>query len=101
MVPMPPWLSRFLRLDSAEMTFLRIDSAGTTAPTEVVYEHPAKPCVVTGCDGTMYLHDRMTDAEAPHTLAFPWHATWVCAQDASHFEVIPETEYRQIASKCR
>jgi hypothetical protein len=98
MGPMPAWLSRFLRLDSAEMTFLRIDSA---EPTELVYEHPAKPCVVTGCDGTMYFHDRMTDGEAPHTFARRWYATWVCAQDEKHFEIIPEAEYFQIASKCR
>ena len=83
MAPTPPWSSRFLRKDGAETT-------------ERVYEHPAKPCTVAGCDGTMYFHDRMTEAAAPHTLEFPWYATWVCAQDAGHFEVIPEAEYREI-----
>ena len=61
------------------------------------YEHPAKACTVAGCNGTMFFHDRMTTAGAPHTLELPWHATWVCAQDERHFEVILEAEYRQIA----
>ena len=55
-----------------------------------------KPCTATGCSDTMELHDAMPASPAPHTLELPWFATWVCAQDSSHFEVVTHQEYREI-----
>ena len=60
------------------------------------YEPPVKSCTVADCNGTMFFHDRMNTATGP-PLELPWYATWVCAQNQRHFEVIPEAEYRQIA----
>lgn len=55
-----------------------------------------KPCPVVGCGGTMYFHHPLTVADAPHTLEWPWHATWVCAQDGGHFEVVSEAGYSEV-----
>ena len=37
-----------------------------------------KPCTFGGCGGTMHFKPRLREADAPHTLEWPWHATWVC-----------------------
>lgn len=55
-----------------------------------------KPCPADGCAGAMYFHHPLTVADAPHTLEWPWHATWVCAQDCRHFEVVSEAGYSEI-----
>lgn len=44
-----------------------------------------RPCTVAGCKGTMYFHDRRESADAPHTLEWPWYATWVCAENPRTF----------------
>jgi hypothetical protein len=55
-----------------------------------------KPCVAPGCSGTMYFQERLAVAQAPHTLEWPWHATWVCAENSAHFQIISESERREI-----
>jgi hypothetical protein len=65
-------------------------------------------CVVAGCNGIMSLHEPLIKADAPHTLEWPWYATWVCEQNSAHIQVITNSEYaeirrllRQQASKTR
>ena len=64
----------------------------------IASERPSlsKHCTVAGCDGTMHFHDQRVEAPAPHTLEWSWHATWVCARDSTHFEVVPNGDFRQI-----
>jgi hypothetical protein len=54
-----------------------------------------RPCPVAGCKGTMYFHDRREPADAPHTLEWPWYATWVCAENPAHFQLVTDAEYRE------
>ena len=54
-----------------------------------------------GCDGTMYFHDRREPAYAPHTLEWRWYATWVCAENSAHFELITDAEYRELRERDR
>ena len=61
---------RILDIDGADTSFL------------------SKPCVVTGCSGTMYLHEPMEEPPAPTHLEFPTCTMWVCATDAAHTEVL-------------
>jgi hypothetical protein len=53
-------------------------------------------CVVAGCNGIMSLHEPLEVADAPHTLEWPWHATWVCEQNSAHIQVIANSEYAEI-----
>jgi hypothetical protein len=64
------------------------------AHQELVYKegNPKKCCTVAGCHGLMHFHNRRLEEGGE----WPWYATWVCERDFSHFEVIPEAEYRQI-----
>lgn len=57
---------------------------------------PARACVVTGCFGTMYLHDPLDDTEGPRHLDFPRYAAWVCASDPSHTELVSLREWSDI-----
>jgi hypothetical protein len=61
---------------------------------ELVYKegNPKKFCSVAGCHGMMHFHSRRVEEPGE----WPWYASWVCARDSSHFEVIPEGEDRQI-----
>jgi hypothetical protein len=43
----------------------------------------------------MYFHHPLTVADAPHTLEWPWHATWVCAHDCLDFELVSEGGYSE------
>ena len=40
------------------------------------------------CGGTMRFRPRPQEAAAPHTLEWPWWATWVCDKDPAHIEVL-------------
>jgi len=60
------------------------DSTGRILRIEV----PSKPCVVPGCAGTMHFHERLEVAKAPHTLEWPWYASWQCTKDSAHIELI-------------
>ena len=53
-------------------------------------------CVVAGCNGTMLLHEPPNEANAPHTLEWPWYATWVCEQNSAHIQVITATQYAEL-----
>ena len=59
----------------------------------------SKPCIVADCTGTMQFHDRREVAHGPHTLEWPWHATWVCTHDSTHVHVISHAEYREIIAR--
>ena len=59
---------------------------------EPVAESRPKHCSAPGCGGPMKFHPRQREADAPHTLEWPWHATWVCEKDASHFQVATSRE---------
>jgi hypothetical protein len=58
-------------------------------------------CIVDGCSGTMLLHEPLREAEAPHTLEWPWHATWVCEQNSAHIEVITLRDYAELRRRLR
>ena len=47
----------------------------------------SKPCTVPGCGGTMRFKPPLNEAGAPHTLEWPWRATWVCSGNPAHFEI--------------
>jgi hypothetical protein len=51
-----------------------------------------KPCTVSGCTGTMHFHSRRDVALAEHTLEWPWYASWVCAANPAHFQLITDAE---------
>jgi hypothetical protein len=48
--------------------------------------------VVRGCTGTMVFHKALDDADAPHTLEWPWYATWQCTQDPAHIQLTSRGE---------
>ena len=78
MAPTPSWSSRLFN----------------SADTDRVQDsYPIKPCSVPGCEGKMHLREPMTVADAPHTLELPWQASWVCAHDSAHTELVPRDEY--------
>ena len=81
------WLSRMLRR--------RHDRRGGGVDDRAHLQRQ-KPCAVSGCGGTMQLRDARREAEAPHTLEWPWLATWVCDRDRAHDEVVAEPEYRNL-----
>lgn len=56
---------------------------------------PTKACTVTGCTGTMYLHEPIDEAPVPAHLEFPRYATWVCAENPAHVEVLTLDEWRE------
>jgi hypothetical protein len=43
----------------------------------------------------MYFHDRREPADAPHTLEWPWYASWVCVENPAHFQLVTDAEYRE------
>lgn len=53
-------------------------------------------CVVAGCNGIMSLREPLKEADAPHTLEWPWHATSVCEENSAHTQVITNSEYAEI-----
>jgi hypothetical protein len=67
----------------------RIQEADTTLPDDI----PSRACTVTGCTGTMYLHDPIEDLPPPSHLEFPRYATWVCAQDSAHVELLTFSQW--------
>jgi len=81
--------------------FLRIEDADTT-PQPVAHRNkvtPSKPCVVPGCAGTMVFHKRLDVddvPDAPHTLEWPWRASWQCTEDSTHVQLLSSGEEREI-----
>ena len=69
---------------------------------DVLYpQMPSKPCTVAGCEGMMRFHPRQPEASAPHTLEWPWRATWVCDKDTAHFEVATDDEDAAVSRRPR
>jgi hypothetical protein len=60
---------------------------------------PTKPCTFGGCAGTMRFNPRLKEAGAPHTLEWPWHPTWVCGDNAAHFEIGTAEDEREAARR--
>ena len=58
-----------------------------------------KPCTFDGCGATMHFKPRLKEAGAPHTLEWPWQATWLCRENAAHFEVAPAADEREAARR--
>ena len=69
----------------------RIGEADATLPDDV----PSRACTIAGCSGTMYLHDPMQDPPGPTHLEFPTYATWVCANDPTHVELLALRQWSQ------
>jgi len=63
------------------------------APDKVVLK---KSCSVDGCSGIMQFHDANVEAAGPHTLEWPWYATWVCSAQPSHIEIVTNEDYAKI-----
>ena len=61
----------------------------------------SKPCVVDGCNGTMFFHERLNAPDAPHTLEFPWYASWRCGKDSTHWQLISRDEEDELRGKSR
>jgi len=61
---------------------------------ETIGEPPARNCAVPGCGGRMTFHPRQLEAAGPHTLEWPWHATWVCETSPAHIEFATPAEER-------
>jgi hypothetical protein len=68
---------------------LRIEGADTTLPDDV----PTRACTVTGCTGTMYLQGPIEDLPPPAHLEFPRYATWGCAENPAHVELLTLNEW--------
>jgi hypothetical protein len=69
-----------------------------------VWAFPSKPCIVSGCEGTMHFRTRpvtLTDAEDTLPWEWPWRPRWQCAKDAAHMQLIAEDEAREIMSTTR
>jgi hypothetical protein len=62
---------------------------------------PSKSCTVSGCGGIMTFHPRQAVSAAPHTLEWPWQATWVCQANAAHIEVASPAEERALSGRWR
>jgi hypothetical protein len=60
---------------------------------------PSKSCTVSGCGGTMACHHRQKEASAPHTLEWPWRATWVCQVNPAHIEVVTPAEEKALSGR--
>ena len=78
---------------------LRIEDTDTTPAAERKEIVASKPCVVPGCNGTMHFHKALERASAPHTLEWPWFASWRCAHDPTHVELLSPAEQREIRGK--
>ena len=57
---------------------------------------PGKPCSVDACFGVMRFDSRHRRAGYDGPWEWPWSCTWVCERDATHAELIPEAEVRQM-----
>jgi hypothetical protein len=89
---------------SSDKRILRIKDADATQDTTQDVDRrdqvvPSKPCVVSGCTGTMHFNERLTVADAPHTLEWPWHASWRCTEDSAHFQLLSRAEEREIIGR--
>jgi hypothetical protein len=73
------WLARVLR---------RHNDQGRAAGGESNQLRCEKPCPVAGCGGTMQFREAMRAAPVPHTLEWPWLASWVCDRDEAHYELV-------------
>jgi len=62
---------------------------------------PSKTCTVAGCVGLMRFHPRQTEASAPHTLEWPWRATWVCQANPAHIEIATPAEEKALSGRSR
>ena len=60
-------------------------------------EPPARNCTVVGCGGRMRFHPSRSEAPGPHTLEWPWHATWVCETSPAHIAFATPEEERAAA----
>jgi hypothetical protein len=56
---------------------------------------PTKPCTALGCCGTMYFHGPMAVPPLPTHLEFPVYASWVCAVDPAHVELVSPDRLRK------
>jgi hypothetical protein len=85
--------------EPSDAVALLISSTLDSLTTDSDSQHPrSKPCVVDGCGGTMHFHERQPVVDAPHTLEWPWRASWRCAKDAAHTQLATMAEERAIAS---
>ena len=55
-------------------------------------DKPTKACTFAGCGGTMHFNAALDAVPAPHTLEWPWRATWVCGSDPAHIAVATMAE---------
>lgn len=62
---------------------------------------PSKPCIVPGCEGTMHFRAALPVADGQHTLEWPWRASWQCANDAAHVQLIAQDAAHEIVSTAR
>jgi len=60
---------------------------------------PVKICTFSGCVGTMRFHPRQEEAGGPHTLEWPWHATWVCRVNPAHVEIATPAEEKALSGR--
>jgi hypothetical protein len=67
--------------------------------TDVYGSDISKPCPFDGCGGTMTLRPGLKEAATPHTLEWPWRATWVCGTNASHFEIATPADERRATKR--
>ena len=44
---------------------------------------------------------RQKEAAGPHTLEWPWRATWVCQANPAHIEVATPAEEKALAGRSR
>ena len=61
----------------------------------------AKPCTVLGCGGTMRFKPALNEVGAPHTLEWPWRATWVCEANPAHIEIATPAEEKALSGRSR
>jgi hypothetical protein len=97
---LPSFALKETSIASPDGRILRIEDAVTTPDVDrrnqVVV---SKPCLVPGCTGTMHFYERLTVADALHTLEWPWYASWRCAQDSAHFQLLSRAEEREIIGR--
>jgi hypothetical protein len=55
-----------------------------------------KACSFDDCTGIMHFHDRTETASEPHTLEWPWYATWMCSKESAHIEIVTDHDYHEI-----
>ena len=74
----------------------------STDPTyrDILYGEPSsKACAFPGCDGTMRFNAAREEASAPHTLEWPWYATWVCGKNPAHIQIASAAEESRLAGR--